>query len=252
MPISLFKKHRHPKVIAHRGNSAQSPENTYIAFRQAIKLHVDFLECDVQLSKDGVPVVIHDGTFHRITHNLSPFQINELDLEDIKMIDAGSWFDKKFSDQRVLTLEELLCLPKGDIGVMLDIKEETVTECGLAKIVGDTLKATQPVIQHFGPVLVGSLNPNTLLCLKGYLPEQKFIPIIDDLKYLDDFRSLGAKHYALSRALTNPELVEDLQTEGAEVWVWTIDDKTNAVKLIEMGVDGLITNQPKKMMALHE
>jgi glycerophosphoryl diester phosphodiesterase len=252
MFASLFKNHRHPKVIAHRGNSAQAPENTYIAFKQAIRMRVDYLECDVQLSKDGVPLVIHDGTFHRITNNNTPHSVNALDLEDIKHIDAGSWFDKKFSNQRILTLEELLGLPKGKIGMMLDIKEETVSESGLAQKVGDIILAAKPMFKFFGQVLIGSLNPNTLLCLKAYLPEQKFIPIIAKLELLNEFRSLRAKYYAINRLLASAELIDELHREGAEVWTWTVDDKQEAIDLVAKGIDGLITNQPKKLMTLHE
>ncbi len=252
MPHSVFKEHRHPQVIAHRGNSSQFPENTYLAFREALQIGVDYLECDVQLSKDAVPVVIHDGTFHRITKDRSPHSVNELDLEQIKAIDAGSWFDPRFADQRILTLSEFLSMPKGKTGVMLDLKEETISECGLAKIVGDAIVQSKHTIPHIGPILVGSLNPGTLLCLKAYLPEQQFIPIVGNLDHWNDFRSLRAKHYAVSEALVTREIVDELHHEGAEVWVWTVDDKTSAIHLIEMGIDGLITNHPKKMMALHE
>lgn len=252
MAPSLFKIHRHPKVIAHRGNSAQAPENTFIAFRQAIKLQVDFLECDVQLSKDSMPVVIHDGTFHRITNNFTHHSIDELDLEEIRQIDAGSWFDAKFSEERILTLKELLCLPRGKIGLMLDIKEETVSECGLAKVVGDIIVSCMPFMHQYGPVLVGSLNPQTLLCLKAYLPEQQFIPIIGNLDHWDDFRSIDAMHYAIKDHFITSELINLVHRDGAEIWAWTVDDKSRAAELIELGIDGLITNHPKKMMALHE
>jgi glycerophosphoryl diester phosphodiesterase len=252
MHSSPFKKHRQPKVIAHRGNSAQAPENTYISFKEAINLHVDYIEGDVQLSKDGIPVVIHDKTFHRITGDCSPHSVNELNLEEIKNIDAGSWFDYKFSDQRILTLEEFLCMPKGNIGMMLDIKPETVSERGLAKMVADVILLARSISHSFGPVLVGSLNPNTLLCLKVYLPEQQFIPIVANLDHLNDFKSLRAKYYALKEILATRELIDELHQYGAEVWSWTVDDKTRAIELVEIGIDGLITNQPKKMMNLHE
>lgn len=252
MSHSPFKEHPHPKVIAHRGNSSQAPENTYTSFREAIQLQVDYLECDVQLSRDGVPVVIHDGTFHRITNNHTQHFVNELDLEDIKKIDAGSWFDSKFSDQRIMTLEEFLFIPKGNIGVMLDIKEETISEHGLAKIVGDTILSAKRSLPSLAPVLVGSLNPNTLKWLKDHMPEQDFIPIVGNLEHWSEFESLRAKHYAIRESLVTAELVAELHREGAEVFVWTVDDKTTAIRLIEMGVDGLITNHPKKMMTLHE
>lgn len=251
MHQSVFKDHHHTLIIAHRGNSSQFPENSYLAFWEAIQIGVDFLECDVQLSKDAVPVVIHDSTFHRITKNLSSHSVNELDLEQIKTIDAGSWFDPRFSDQRILTLKEFFAMPKGKTGMMLDLKAETISECGLAKIVGDTIVSCAHLYPHIGPILVGSLNPNTLLCLEAYLPEQLFIPIVESFENWKDFRAFRAANYAISEALITKEIIEELNGEGRKVWAWTVDDKNSAVRLIEMGVRGLITNHPKKMMALH-
>ena len=243
---------KHPKVIAHRGNSHQAPENTYIAFRQAINLHVDFIECDVQISKDGVPVIIHDSTFHRISKSHTYHPINALDLEDIKTIDAGSWFDPKFSDQRILTLEELLCMPKGKVGVMIEIKKETFAACDLmGNIISDVLNFVEPITQQYGPVLVGSLSPSVLLCLKPFLQNHPFIPIIKEMSRLEEFRPLKAKHYALHYSVARRKIINRLHEEGAEVWVWTVDDKPRAKRLMDRGVDGLITNHPKKMMHLH-
>ena len=94
------------KIIAHRGNSAQAPENSKASFSQALNLGVDFLECDVQLSKDGVPLVMHDSCFTRITRKLSVHKVDSLNYEEIQRIDAGTWFDKKYSSETVLTLRQ--------------------------------------------------------------------------------------------------------------------------------------------------
>lgn len=247
MEKSNYKK---PKLIAHRGNSSQAPENTLAAFIQAIRIPVDFIECDVQLSKEGVPVVIHDGTLKRITRDHNLQKVDELTLEEIKQIDAGSWFDADFSNQRIITLEELLRLPRRQIGIMLEVKEETFLACSMGKQVGDVIKKMAPYQGKSGPILVGSLSPNVLLCLEAYMPQQPLIPIVRDLKDLEDFSSLHAKHYAFKYSLLTKELIESFHEEGVEVWAWTIDDKDTAYELTEMGLDGIITNQPKKMVSL--
>lgn len=235
------------KVIAHRGNSSQAPENTLEAFRQAITIPVDFLECDIQLSKDNTPVVIHDSTFHRITGAKSKEEVDQLNFDQIKTIDAGSWFDEKYHNERISTLEEFLTLPKNKIGMMIEIKAETVTECGLAKIVGDVIKKTHVSSQ----VLIGSLNPDILLCLEGYLPEQQFIPIVDHWSKYKKFREIPAKHYALYDPLATKKRIAELHERGCEVWAWTVNDKQRALKLMDRGIDGIITNMPKKMMSIH-
>lgn len=246
----MDKPSNKPKLIAHRGNSSQAPENTLAAFIQAIRIPVDFLECDVQLSKEGIPVVTHDGTLKRITIDHDSSKINELTLEEIKKIDAGSWFGNSFSNQRIITLEELLRLPRGKIGIMLEVKEETFLACSMGKHVGDVIKKMAPHQIKSGPILVGSLSPNVLLCLEAYMPQQPLIPIVRDLSDLDEFSSLHAKHYAFKHSLLTEELIESFHKEGIEVWAWTIDDKDTAYELIGKGLDGIITNQPKKMVGL--
>ncbi len=154
------------KVIAHRGNSAHAPENTLIAFKQAIEFKVNFLECDVQLTKDNVPVVMHDKTFHRITAERRRHEVNRMTLEEITNIDAGSWFNEKFSDQRILTLKEFLTLPKGPIGMMLDIKKETVTECDLANVVGDVIKKVKTP---------GSITQTVLILISFFVSRPIFL-----------------------------------------------------------------------------
>jgi glycerophosphoryl diester phosphodiesterase len=249
--MSFSSSHRHSvKIIAHRGNSAQAPENTRVSFQEAINLQVDFLEGDVQFSRDKVPLVIHDGTFHRITKNSTKHRVNELDLIEIQKIDAGSWFNIRFAEERILTLEELLCLPKTNVGVMLDIKEETFTDREMAKILRDVLHSVGEKRLGHGSILLGSLNPHLMLSLETFLPGQTFIPIVKTFAALKKFRYINAQYYALHYSLANPNLISQLHEEGYQVWVWTVDDKSLAKKLIDRGVDGIITNHPKKMMGL--
>jgi glycerophosphoryl diester phosphodiesterase len=241
---------KHPKLIAHRGNSSQAPENTLAAFVQALRIPVDYLECDVQLSKEGIPVVFHDSTLERISPNSYPENINELTLNEIKLIDAGSWFSTDFSDQRIITLEELLSLPRGRTGIMLEVKEETFLACSMGKHIGDVIKKMAPMQQMRGPLLVGSLSPNVLLCLEAYMPQQPLMPIVRNISDLSIFRSLHAKHYAFKYDIITSEMIDEFHSEGIAVWAWTVDDKDTAYLLTEMGIDGIITNHPKKMVAL--
>ena len=243
--------HRSIKIIAHRGNSAQAPENTRVSFQEAIDLQVDFLEGDVQFSRDKIPFVIHDSTFHRITRNGTTHAVDELDWKEIQNIDAGSWFNIRFAEERILTLEELLCLPKGNVGVMIDVKEETFTDREMAKILRDVLYSVGEKRLGHGPILVGSLNPHLLLSLETFMPGQTFIPIVKTLADLKDFSSINAQYYALNHSLATAEVISQLHNEGHQVWVWTVDDKNLAKELIDRGVDGIITNHPKKMMSLN-
>ena len=251
MSFSATHHHRPIKIIAHRGNSAQAPENSKSSFQEAIQLQVNFLEGDVQFSKDRMPVVMHDGTFHRITQDSTKHAVDDLDWEEIQKIDAGSWFDMGFANERIITLEELLCLPRGNIGVMLDVKEETFTDKEMARILGNVLHSVGEKRLGHGPILIGSLNPELLLHLETYLPGQTFIPIVKSLAMLKDFETINAQYYALHYSLATAKMIAKLHDQGHQVWAWTVDDKNTAKKLIERGIDGIITNHPKKMMHLH-
>jgi glycerophosphoryl diester phosphodiesterase len=244
-------KHHPVKIIAHRGDSAEAPENTLAAFKKAIELGVDFLECDVQLSKDGVPMVIHDRTFLRITAGMKEHGVNQLRLHEIKELDGGSWFDRKFSGEKIPTLQELLMLKRGRIGVMVEVKEETVYECGLANFVGQVVKKMAPFQHGKGEVIVASFNPSLLLCFHAYLPQQKLMAIIEEEQDLLLFKDVPFNHVAMHYSMADPTRIQELQDRGIEVWAWTVDDKSTALQLIHHGIDGLITNCPKKMLSLH-
>lgn len=243
--------HHSFKVIAHRGNSWQAPDNTRASFQQAIDLKADFIECDVQLTKDLVPVISHDSTTHHLLPKCKVSEINEINWENLKELDAGSWFDKKFSDQRILSLEEFLLIPKGNVGAMIEFKEETIKEDWMAKIAGDRVRSHAR--DKTGPILIGSLAPAIIIWLQDYLPEQDFIAIVGRMKELDIFlKETRSKTFAIRKNLLTQELIHSLREEGKEVWTWTVNDLVIAKRLVEDGVQGLITNHPKKMQLLRE
>jgi glycerophosphoryl diester phosphodiesterase len=245
-------QHPHFKVIAHRGNSSQAPENTLAAFRDAISLNVDYIECDVQLSKDLVPVVMHDSTIHRILAKFEVSEVNELNWEDLKTLDAGSWFDKKFHDQRIMSLKEFLSLPKANVGSMIEIKKDTFREDWMARIAGDIMKVRSRHIIGQGPLIVGSLSPDINIWLQDHLPELDFIAIVEEMEDFEIFLKKTRSHYfGLRYNLVTKDLVDFLRSQGKEVWAWTVDDKDTAKKLVDDGVQGIITNQPKKMQSMH-
>ncbi|HBB29774.1 MAG TPA: hypothetical protein DC000_11135, partial [Clostridiales bacterium] len=99
------------KVWAHRGASGYYPENTISSFEGAIKQSADGIELDVHLSKDGYLIVCHDETLNRTTNGKG--FIKQYDLYELKQLDAGSWYDKKFKGEKIPLLEEVIDLIKG-------------------------------------------------------------------------------------------------------------------------------------------
>jgi glycerophosphoryl diester phosphodiesterase len=242
----------HFKVIAHRGNSSQAPENTLASFQQAIGLDVDFIECDVQLSKDLVPVVIHDSTIHRILAESKVSEVNALNWEYLRELDAGSWFDEKYQDQRIMSLKEFLSMPKTKVGSMIEIKRDTFQEDWMARIAGDIMRAQSKHFIGQGPIILGSLCPDINMWLQDHLPELNFIAIVERMEDFDIFlKKTRSQYFGLRYNLATRELIHFLRGEVKEVWAWTVDDKDTAKKLIDDGIQGIITNQPKKMQHMH-
>jgi glycerophosphoryl diester phosphodiesterase len=242
----------HFKVIAHRGNSSQAPENTYASFQQSIQMNVDFIECDVQLTKDLVPIVMHDSTIHRILANSEVCEVSALRWDQLKNLDAGSWFDSKFQDQRILSLREFLAMPRGKAGAMIEVKKDTFNEKWMTKIAADIMKEASNHKENVGPIIIGSLSPEVVIWLQDHMPGQTFISIV---KYIEDFdvffKQTNSKYFGLRYNLATPERIRFLRDHGKEVWVWTVDDKDSAIKFVEDGVQGIITNHPKKIQHMH-
>ena len=110
----------YPQLIAHRGNSSPSPENTRLAIEQAISLGVDMVEVDVRLSRDGVPVLIHNKTLRQTTNGSG--RVAKHTLAELKLLDAGSWKGPQFAGEPLLTLYESLELARHRVGLNLDLK----------------------------------------------------------------------------------------------------------------------------------
>src|SRR3954447_10415450 len=109
------------QVIAHRGSMSDRPENTLASLKRAIVIKAHASEVDVRTTKDGALVCMHDADVSRTTDGKG--KVSELTLEEIRKLDAGSWFDKRFKGERVPTLREALAAAKGKIAIMLDLVE---------------------------------------------------------------------------------------------------------------------------------
>ena len=152
--------------IAHRGASGRghAPENTLAAFRKAIQLGVDAVECDVHCTKDGHVVIIHDNNLKRTT-NMDGI-IAEMTLKEVKKADAGSWFEPGFAGETIPTLRELLELmnSEGKIITVVEIKQENIAD----KVIKDIEDA-----RSVGKVVLISFHASALRCAKNQPPHPK-------------------------------------------------------------------------------
>lgn len=235
-------------VIAHRGASAEAPENTLPAIKKAIELHVDFIEFDIRLSRNGIPVVFHDITTCRTANPGKRHIVADLDISDIKRLDAGKWFHTDYAGHPIPTLEEILHLPRGPIGLMIEIKEELAEPKLIARAVVNALEA-QPQKEGSGPVIIGSFSSDILREFQRLSPEVSLIGIIKNPSKIPYFLPLKLKRLAVKHTRLNQSLVHDLHKKHIEVWSYTIDCPSEAQHLIDWGVSGIITNDPRKIIS---
>jgi glycerophosphoryl diester phosphodiesterase len=268
-------------VIAHRGASAYAPENTLAAFELAIEMKAHWFELDCTLTKDGEVLVIHDDDLKRTTNREGV--VAKLTLAEMREADAGTWFGKDFASERLPTLGEALDLAKGRIGVYIEIKDsandDALEDKLLALVEGDTpllprheaqifelieesgsrnRELTRKVIaevrkRNMEPqVVIHSLSP--VVCAVAIIeaPEIRIELVAysseSDPKvwprYLRWEKLLGADGFNIELDLASKELVERLQGKGKTVAVWTVNEPEDLSRLVDMGVDAIITNKP--------
>jgi len=232
------------KIIAHRGFSGIAPENTLISFQKAIECGAAYFELDVHKTKDDSIVVIHDGSVDRTSSNDMNGKIAEMTYHDLGAVKVGfsKEFGDKYKNEKIPTLREALELAKGKIKVCIEIKVYGV-EKEVLKIVND-LEMNDDVIifSFYYPVLA------------KFRELDKNIPILflvnnADIMILDSARAIGSNAIGAGNGSTvTREFLDIAHDNGMEVWIWTVNDEDEMQKLINMGIDGLITNFPDKAL----
>jgi glycerophosphoryl diester phosphodiesterase len=234
--------------IAHRGASGKghAPENTLSAFRKAMEIGVDAVECDVHCTKDGHVVIIHDNNLKRTT-NMDGI-ITEMTLSEVKKADAGIWFDTRFAGETIPTLKELLELTKGKVITIVEIKQEGIAD----KVIKD-IEDTGSV----GEVVLISFHASALKDAQEINPRIPRALLIGDIGPISEHSSIlsliqsaaevGAGTLNLSQNIITPKLVKEARLRGIGVWAWTVDDEIEIKKLLEMGVTGITSNYPERV-----
>ncbi|WP_309119183.1 glycerophosphodiester phosphodiesterase family protein [Paenibacillus sp.] len=232
------------EIIAHRGWSAEAPENTLAAFRKALDApYVAGLELDVQLSKDGVPVVIHDFTLQRTTNGTG--LVKDKTLAELKALDAGSWFGDAFRGEPIPTLAEALAFAKGRGTVNIELKTAGHMYPGLAE-------AAVKVIREAGmekDVYFTSFDHLVMLEAKSIAPDIRTGLLVGGrpiaMKY--QFEATGADVLSIAYPYITPELVKETKELGIGLFAWTIDDveRIRAVAALDSSI-AICTNRPDR------
>lgn len=225
-------------LIAHRGASSEAPENTIKAIKRAIELRVECIEMDLHLTKDGIPVVVHDSALTRTTNiKEAGHDVEQLTLNEVKELDAGSWFSSEFAGEKIPTLQEVLELERHGTKLMLEIKKGALPADEL------TARILSFLPEEDASIIVGSFEPEIVRSLQD--SKYALIGIIEEVSYIQTFLDMGLKHLAIWSRILDPRLMDYLQREGVIVWTFTVDDIQTANLLRSLGVDGIITNDPQ-------
>jgi glycerophosphoryl diester phosphodiesterase len=222
-------------VTAHRGYHASAPENSLAAFRAAIAARADFSELDVQRTRDGVVVVLHDADLMRMADD--PRRVRELTLAELADIDIGRKSGAAYAGERVPTLAAVIALVRGHMKLNVELKYNGA-DSQLAAAVLDVLRR-----EHFlDQVIITSLSAAALAQvreLEPSLPTGQIVTVAvgNVTRSPSDFLSLNA-------ARATPELIRRAHAAGKAVHVWTVNQAEPMLRLIERGVDNLITDEP--------
>lgn len=232
-----------PKIIGHRGAKAYAPENTLASFHAAADLGCEWVEIDVKLTKDGVPVVFHDEELNRCTNGSG--LMAETTFAALRELDAGSWFSESFMDEKVPTLEEALnvIIDRG-MGLNLEIKPCPGREIETAEAALDLATRIWPDDQP--PPLISSFSHVSLETAMDYLHEWPRALLIDeyDPNWRDLADHLMAHTININGNTVTPEQIDEYLEYGKPLLAYTINDPRRAVDLLSAGISGVFTDTP--------
>ncbi len=247
LPVKLYTDNNDGFVIiGHRGASAYYPENTLSAFIAAYEMGAEMVELDILLTKDGVPVVIHDETLDRTTNGKG--KVADFSLEELKKLDAGLWFGEAHQGEPIPTLEEVLQFAKGKIALNIEIKTEAVT---------DTLKngveeKALNLVKKYGMqdyVLFSSFDYRAIAHLREldvdistallYERSQSGSSLPSEL-----VASYQANAFNCSRRQFSKKWANDTKEQEIPVFIYTVNKEKNMKKMINRGASGIFSDKP--------
>lgn len=234
---------RRPLNLAHRGASRHAPQNTLAAFIQAAELGADGIELDVHLSADGIPVVIHDFNLDATTNGTGA--VRSKTLAQLKELDAGSKFNPAFAGEQIPTLSQVLETIGHRLLLNIELKSVGWRRDGLEQAVAAEVK-------KYGlekRVIFSSFNPFAVRRIKQLLPHVPAgllyapdLPLYLRRAWLAPLCPHEARHP--HHSMLTPPSVRALRARGYSINTWTVDEPAEMRRLIELGIDAIITNRP--------
>ncbi len=257
----MFGITKHPLIIAHRGASAIAPENTLAAFQKAIEDGAEGIEFDVQLAKDGVPIVFHDFRLERIGRKKG--RVADFTSLELQNLDVGSWFnlknpnksDRKFSEEVVPTLAQLLDFLNNYKGLIyIELKCNETETSALAEAVCEIIRNSN--LLHL--IIVKSFNLDAIFQIKKLLPEVHtaalFAPKVRTILHYKSLLLENAERYkadelSIHRSLATESFIQKANKNNLLVTIWTVNNAVWVKRGVDLGINAIITNNPAKLLA---
>ncbi|MFB6345513.1 MAG: glycerophosphodiester phosphodiesterase [bacterium] len=264
-PNNPFRRNGPVNVVGHRGAAGVAPENTLPAFEHAVDVGVDAVEFDLQCTRDGVLVVIHDSKVNRVTD--AEGAIEDLTYDDIKQLDAGYNFRPEGQEEhpyrgqgvRIPRLEEVLDVTE-DVPMIVEAKSQRA-----GKRLGEWLRKTQRGSRARSRMIVGAFSNETL---KPAREEAHWsCASQDDLRWYVLSHKIGFGRYFAPEdpnalmlppyyqdflPILTPSFVDRANRDGFGVYAWTINEAERMRNLYEIGVDGILSDYPKRLKRVYE
>lgn len=255
--VDAKEKHKDILNVAHRGASGYAPEHTITSYKMGEKMHGDYIEVDLQMTKDGELIAMHDETLDRTTNGTG--QVKDYTLEEIKQLDAGSWFNEKYPEQakakyeglQVPTLKEVFETFGKNANYYIETKSPEVYPGMEQKLLDE--------VNEYGinndKLLVQSFSSESLLKMNEIDPSVNLVQLLEYTSpaELTDEEVQSIKQYAMgigpNSDMIDREYVQKAVQNDLEIHPYTVNEKEEMQKLIDWGVTGIFTNFPD---LLHE
>lgn len=243
MTASPWLNRSHPLSIAHRGHSIDVPENTLEAYRRAIELGIEMIECDVNMTRDGELVMIHDWTVDRTTDGSG--RVRDLSLEEIGRLDAGSWFDPTYTGLRIpATADTIELAREANVLMCFEVKGETAADY---RRTGEALADLLAARDALGWAFMSGYDHEALAAARTRVPELLLAPerLPDDIppppgEGVRQAQALGAQVLQNHWRFITPELVGSLHEHGIALWSWPTTEEAEIASSLAAGADGVM------------
>jgi glycerophosphoryl diester phosphodiesterase len=240
------------KIIGHRGAAGYLPENTLASIKKAIELNVDMVEIDVQMSRDGIVIVLHDRTLDRTTDGKG--EVGKMDFNEIRKFNAGTCFEGFVGNELIPTLEEVIQLVLGKAELLIEIKDGNSVYPEIEKKIVDLIHTYKAqdwcIVQSFRDAVLFRVHQvdSDIRLHKLLVWKSRWLPVQFDTKLTHfsfpkyDF----VESYNLNYKKLNPGFILEAHQKGKTVFAWTVNELADIQKMKEMGVDGIISNFPDR------